>query len=134
MCSQPTTNEKQQSMRVLIVEDEPLIALSMEDILVGAGFRIAGVAGKLEKALALVEDGLCDAAILDANLGGVSASPVAVALEARGLPFVILSGYSREQTQGFGSEAGFLKKPCQPSVLIEALEAIIKRHHYSNAN
>ena len=67
--------EAKQIIRVLIFEDEPLIALSMEEALIEAGFRITGVAGKLEKVLALIASNACDAAIVDANLGGVSASP-----------------------------------------------------------
>ena len=63
--------------RVLIVEDEPMIAFTLEDILIFAGFEIAGVATKLERAMTVIESGVCDAAILDANLGGVSSSPAA---------------------------------------------------------
>src|SRR5271165_7086705 len=79
---------KKERRRILIVEDEPMIAITLQDLLIGAGFQIAGVVGKVENAVTLVESGVCDAAILDANLAGVSASPVASALTARGLPFV----------------------------------------------
>ena len=54
--------------RVLIIEDEPIIALGIEDLLIDAGFQIAGVAARLEKALSLIESGTCDVAIVDANL------------------------------------------------------------------
>ena len=64
--------DKQEHARILIVEDEPVIALNLEELLVDAGFKIAAIAGKLEKALALIESGACDAAIVDANLAGVS--------------------------------------------------------------
>jgi DNA-binding response OmpR family regulator len=111
--------------RILIVEDEPTTALNLEDLLLDAGFEIAGVVGKLEKALALIDRGTCDAAIVDANLDGVSASPVASALAARGLPFIVLSGYSPEQIQGAFPGALFIQKPCRPARLIEALNAIV---------
>ena len=91
---------KQQTARILIVEDEPVIAITLEEVLIDAGFAIAGVAGKLDKALALVESGGCDAAIVDANLAGVSASPVAISLAARGLPYIVMSGYSPDQMRG----------------------------------
>ena len=55
---QPITDDDKRTVRVLILEDEPMIALSIEDILVDAGFAIAGVATKLEKALALIEAAL----------------------------------------------------------------------------
>ena len=97
------------------------MAHDIQDFLIEAGFEIAGVAGKLEKALALIESGACDAAIVDANLAGVSASPAALALAARGLPFIVLSGYSREQVQGAFPAALFIQKPCRPAQIIQAL-------------
>ena len=117
--------DKQQLTRILIVEDEPAIALNLEELLVDAGFKIAAIAGKLEKALALIESGACDAAIIDANLAGVSASPAASALAARGLPFIVLSGYSPEQLQGAYPGALFIQKPVRPAQLIQALNTIV---------
>jgi DNA-binding response OmpR family regulator len=118
--------DKREHARVLIVEDEPMIALTLQDLLVDAGFEIAGVAGKLEKAVALIESGVCDAAIIDANLAGVSASPIASALAARGLPFIVLSGYSPDQLQGaFPGALFFFQKPCRPVQLIRALNNIV---------
>ncbi len=116
---------KQRAARVLIVEDEAMIALSLEDVLVDAGFQIAGVVGKLDKALALIEGGACDVAIVDANLAGVSASPAAIALAARGLPFIVTSGYSPEQMDGLFPGALFIQKPCRPDLLIETLDALL---------
>ena len=118
-------DNKQRTVRVLIVEDEPIIALGLEDVLIDAGFQIAGVAGKLEKALSLVESGVCDVAIVDANLAGVSASPVAIALAARGLPFIVLSGYSPEQMQDVFPGALFIQKPCGPVLLLEKLNTLL---------
>ena len=128
------TVSKQRTARILIIEDEPLIALSLEDVLVDAGFQIAGVAGKLDKALALIESGGCDAAIVDANLAGVSASPAAIALAARGLPFIMMSGYSKEQMLGEYPRAYFLSKPCRPELLIETLNsALLDGHSWRSA-
>ena len=117
--------DRQQIARILIVEDEPLIALTLEEVLIEAGFAISGVASKLDKALALVESGACDAAIVDANLAGVSASPVAVSLAARGLPYIVMSGYSPDQMRGEYPRAFFLSKPCQPELLVETLNTIL---------
>jgi DNA-binding response OmpR family regulator len=125
MTLQPMPDKTKRTARILIVEDEPLIALSLEDVLVDAGFQIAGVAGKLAKALALIESGACDAAIVDANLAGVSASPVAIALAARGIPFIVMSGYSPEQLQGEFSGAPFVQKPCRPELLIHTLNTLL---------
>jgi DNA-binding response OmpR family regulator len=87
--------ESSEPLRILIIEDEPIIALDLQDTLVEAGFTVIGVAGRLENALEFIADTVFDAAIVDANLGGISASPAALALAARGLPFIVLSGYSR---------------------------------------
>ena len=111
--------------RVLIVEDEPTIAFLLESILENAGFAIAGVATKLAPALVIIESGVCDVAVLDANLGGVSAGPAALALRARGVPFLVVSGYSSEQQTGAFGDALRLQKPCQPARLIEALRSIL---------
>ena len=118
--------DRQRTVRVLIVEDEPMIALGLEDVLIDAGFEIAGVAGKLEKALALIEDGACDAAIVDANLAGVSASPIANALTKRGLPFIVTSGYSQQQMLGQFAGAPFLQKPCRPELLVQTLNNLVQ--------
>ena len=118
-----TLHRKVQS--ILIVEDEPMLAYALEELVADAGFLIAGVAGRLEAALAMIESGVCDAAILDANLHGVSASPAASALAARGIPFIVLSGYSRDQLQGAFAGALHLQKPCQPERLIQALHGIL---------
>jgi DNA-binding response OmpR family regulator len=108
--------------RVLIVEDDPIIGFGLEDLLTESGFEIAGLAPTLEKALALIELGGCDAAILDANLDGVSASPAGTALTLRGLPYIVLSGYSAQQQGGaFAGAAEYLQKPCLPERLIAAL-------------
>jgi DNA-binding response OmpR family regulator len=119
------TDDKPPRVRVLIVEDEPMIAMTLEDLLVEHGFEIAGVVGKLEKALALIESAACDAAIVDANLDGVSASPAASALAARGVPFMIMSGYSREQLYVKFPAALFIQKPCPPDQIIRALSALL---------
>jgi CheY-like chemotaxis protein len=115
--------------RILIVDDEPLIAMDLEFLILEAGYEIGGVTGKLEKALSIVEGGMCDAAILDANLGGVSAAPVAVALTARGLPFLVLSGYSGDQQPAALRAAPCLQKPTNLAQLIEALGRLMTFGH-----
>ncbi len=118
-------SKKLERTRILIVDDEPIIALSLEESLVDAGFTIAAVVYKIDKAVALIESGSCDAAIFDANLAGVSASPAASALAARGLPFIVLSGYSCEQLEGDFPGAHFMQKPCRPVHLIQAVSAMV---------
>jgi CheY-like chemotaxis protein len=119
-------DDSRRNARILIVEDEPVLAFILEELLMDAGFEIAGVAGRLETALAIIERGVLDAAILDANLAGVSAGPAASALAARGLPFIVVSGYLPEQQpRAFFSAALRLQKPYRPDDLIEALRGIL---------
>ena len=110
---------------ILIVEDEPMLAYAVQESLLDAGFIVAGVAGTLESALAIIDSGVCDAAILDANLRGVSAAPAASALAARAIPFIVLSGYSLDQQEAAFADAPHLQKPCRPERLIQALRDVL---------
>ncbi|MFA5951289.1 MAG: response regulator [Hyphomicrobium sp.] len=111
-------------MRVLVVEDEPLIAVDIEQIVIEGGHEIAGLAATVEHALSLVGEGAFDAAILDANLAGKSAGPVAEALKERQLPFIAISGYSISQRPRAFCGAPFLSKPFKPAALLAALSDI----------
>ena len=113
--------------RILIVEDEPFLALALEETLIDAGFAIAGVTGRIDKALAVIDSGGCDSAILDANLAGISATPVAAALTARGLPFIVMSGYSANQQPEALRAAPLVQKPCRPERIIETLKNVLSK-------
>lgn len=81
--------------RILIVEDEPLIAMMLEDFLEAGGMEAAGVSDTVESALAVTGEGGFDAAILDVNLsGGQKSWPVAEALANKGIPFLFATGGS----------------------------------------
>jgi CheY-like chemotaxis protein len=85
----PATEAK----RVLVVEDEPMIRILLEDMLGELGYTVAAEAARIEEALEATKNADFDVAILDANLHGEPASPVADALVARGTPFVFATGY-----------------------------------------
>jgi CheY-like chemotaxis protein len=85
----PTTQAK----RVLVVEDEPMIRMLLEDMLGELGYTVAAEAARIEEALEATKNAHFDVAILDANLNGEPALPVADALVARGTPFVFATGY-----------------------------------------
>lgn len=114
--------------RILILDDEPIIALDIESILLDAGYEIANVTGRIATALAVIESGACDAAVLDANLSGESAAPVAAALLARGLPFIVLSGYAKEQLPEIMRAAPCLEKPTNATLLVDRLRSIVDPH------
>jgi CheY-like chemotaxis protein len=79
--------------RILIVEDEMMIALLIEDVLEELGYEMVGPVSKLEAAVKLARDETFDAAILDVNIRGGDTYPVATILRERGIPFVMASGY-----------------------------------------
>lgn len=81
--------------RMLIVEDEALIAMLIEDFLTDLGFEVVRVAGTVAQGLAVATEirRLIDGAILDVNLGNEKVFPVADALADRGIPFVFATGY-----------------------------------------
>lgn len=114
-------------MRILIVEDEYLIAMDVASTLEQAGCAIAGIAGSIAKAQCILDETGCDAAVLDANLDGESSEPIAAALRDRGVPFVVMSGYATDQRIGLLADAPFLRKPCKETELVSAVLAL-KQH------
>jgi CheY-like chemotaxis protein len=79
--------------RILIVEDEVIIAMMIEDFLVELGWVVLGPAARREQALAMVRDADIDAALLDVNLNGGDSFAVADILSQRHIPFVFATGY-----------------------------------------
>jgi DNA-binding response OmpR family regulator len=77
--------------RVLLVEDEVLVALDIAQQIAEAGFEVIGPATSVAKAVALIAERGCDLAVLDVNLGHETAEPIAERLRARGTPFVVLT-------------------------------------------
>ena len=79
--------------RMLVVEDEVLVAMMIEDSLVSIGIEVAGVVGTLEEALKRANEGGFDCALLDVHLRGRDIYPVAEVLATKGVPFVFATGY-----------------------------------------
>lgn len=111
--------------KVLIVEDEPIVAFEIEDLLREAGFEIVACVGSLDKALATLKNTDCDIAVLDANLRGESIAPVAMALHEHGRPFLFVSGYERVYLPEAFLDVPLLSKPFEPSELITAVRRLL---------
>ncbi|MCW1382814.1 response regulator [Novosphingobium sp. KCTC 2891] len=105
--------------RILIVEDEFIVAAMLGDILEDEGAVLLGPAGTLAEGLALAGGEALDAAVLDWNLGGEPGAPIARALRERGVPFVIATGYGVVQDEFSGVTV--LSKPYQPGALVAEL-------------
>jgi CheY-like chemotaxis protein len=103
--------------RLLLVEDESLIAMMMRDMLVGLGFCVVGPFGDVQAALAAAEADEIEAAVLDVNLNGESVHPVAEALAARGVPFLLVTGYDAESVRERYVGVPILQKPIEPKTL-----------------
>jgi DNA-binding response OmpR family regulator len=79
--------------RILVVEDEALVAMQLEDMLAELGHDIAASCARLDEAVAAARTIACDAAVLDINLSGQTSFPVAQTLKDRGVPFLFATGY-----------------------------------------
>jgi len=108
------------STRVLVVEDDGLLALDIADHLTNAGLEVIGPATSVAKALELLESG-CDVAVLDVNLGKETSEAVAYKLRALGTPFAVMSGYSKEQHPPGFQGAPVLSKPTRADDLVAVL-------------
>ena len=111
-------------LRILIVEDEMLVAMSIEDMLLEHGFEVAGIASRLAPALALAREGRFDAAMLDVNLAGEASFPVADLLAERGIPFLFATGYGLAGLDERYRGHPVLQKPFRAAELRKAIEAI----------
>ena len=97
--------------RILVVEDDAIVAMLIEAHVTDFGCQVAGPAGNVPDALQVIEQTLAiDAAILDINLGGTRVDPVAVALAAKGIPFLFLTGYGDQPVDAY-PQAPVLGKP-----------------------
>ncbi len=106
--------------RVLIIEDEPVVAMLLEEMLDDLGATVAGRARSLDRALQ-ADATRCDAAVVDINLQGRKSYVAAERLACAGVPIVFVTGYTRERPPGTLSAAPMLLKPYGIHELAEAL-------------
>jgi PAS domain S-box-containing protein len=109
--------------RVLILEDEGLIAMMMAQTLTELGVTVVGPFSKVRDALAAIERESIDSGILDVNLGGEMADPVAHLLQARNVPFVFMTGYGTEVVASRFPGVTVLQKPVEREVLEQLFAA-----------
>jgi CheY-like chemotaxis protein len=111
------------ALRLLIVEDDGLIAMDLEGLLEDMGHRVVAVASNVERALSLIGKlhQELDGAIVDANLGGTSAVPVTAALSDHSVPYMLASGYGPSELRRLGFDAVSIRKPYRTQSLDTAL-------------
>ncbi len=111
--------------RILVIEDEFIVAAMLCDVLEDAGAAPLGPVGRVDDALHLIANAEIDAAVLDWNLHGESGAPLAGALRARGIPFVIATGYGA--VEALFADQVILAKPYVPDALVEHLGQLLAR-------
>jgi two-component SAPR family response regulator len=113
--------------RVLIVEDEFLLAMELELLLLERGCLVLGPVSSVDHALALLDGEPPDAALLDVNLKGERATPIAAALIALGVPFVLITGYARPQlSEPELRDAPRIDKPVSSRALCRAMTEVLE--------
>jgi CheY-like chemotaxis protein len=111
-------------LRILVVEDEMLVAMNIEDMLLELGHEMAGLASRLAPALALARESRFDAAMLDVNLAGEPSFPVADLLIERKIPFLFATGYGRQGIEERFRDQPILQKPFRAAELAAALAGL----------
>jgi len=117
-------------LRVLLVEDEMMVALLLETVLIDLGHQVVGPVARLERGLEVVEREAIDLAVLDVNIDGREVYPIAAALEARGIPFIFTTGYGIDGLHSAYRNRPVLQKPYRSDDLKAAIGRVCDRSRY----
>jgi DNA-binding response OmpR family regulator len=121
-------NNPLSGVTVLVVEDDLLLAMSLEDTLIGMGAVVVGVCHTLEDGMARADDNDFEVAVLDFCLGPDEVAPLARRLLRRNTPFILHTGMSRsEPSLREWSHSLIVEKPASPQMLMTALKAALAR-------
>jgi len=115
-------------LRILVVEDELMIAMLVEDMLAELGHEVVGIAASIEEASRLAQHADFDGALLDVNLNGKTVDAVVHTLVERKIPFVFTTGYGHHGIPEAYRDRPSLQKPYQTAQLEQALARALKRH------
>ena len=113
--------------RILVVEDAPIIALDVQEMLEGLGWTVVGPIGNLGVALEMAAQESLDAALIDINIRGGKIYPVARLLAARGIPFLLASGYANKELPEDLVDRPRLEKPYNAADLGARLDELMAR-------
>jgi DNA-binding response OmpR family regulator len=112
--------------RILIVEDEPLIAMMLEDFIDALGHELAGSYDQVSGAVARIDEGGIDAAIIDVNLrGGEQSWPIAARLSDAGVPFLIATGGTGDSIAEPHRDRPVIAKPFTLDAVEKALDRLL---------
>jgi CheY-like chemotaxis protein len=116
--------ERLAGRRILLVEDELLVAWMLGDMLKNLGCVVIGPAATVTQALTLLDAQIVDAVMLDVRLNGEVSYPVADVLIARGIPFLFSTGYDKDRLREGYRSFPTLQKPFQPTELDKVLASL----------
>jgi two-component SAPR family response regulator len=111
-------------LRVLVVEDEILVAVLLEETLIELGHTVIGPVARVKKALDMIQREEIDIAILDVNINGENTFPIADMLAARDVPFFFSTGYDKKSLREPHRDRPILQKPFQRRDLEKVLAKI----------
>lgn len=114
-------------LKVLVVEDEALVALMVEDAVTDAGHEIVAIASNLQDALRLAAGAAFDVALLDLNLNGQKGHALPVMLQSRGKPFAFVTGYGEPGVLAAFAAAPVVRKPFRSADIARVLEQLAGR-------
>jgi len=117
-------------LRILVVEDDPIIALDLRGMFAEAGATVVGPAYRVSQALALLEAGI-DVAVLDFRLEKETASPIAHRLSAKGVPYLFYTS-SRGHPELAHPGVPIIEKPARPDALIKLVKALTEGQRDDN--
>jgi DNA-binding response OmpR family regulator len=121
-------HDKLTGVTVLVVEDDPLLAMDLETTLVGAGAVVVGLCRTLDEAMLRADGADFVVAVLDFGLGSDTVSPLARRLFDRGVPFVLYTGKSRhEPSLAEWRDCSIVEKPASPRTLVSAVRTVLAR-------
>ena len=125
LLAQPDNRRTLQGKRILVIEDEPLVAMDVESSLTAAGCEVVGPAATLERAKRLIEESDCDAALLDVNLAGQPVDELATLLARKNRPFAFVTGYGRDALPSGFRGVVVLGKPFGADQLLATVEVLL---------
>jgi DNA-binding response OmpR family regulator len=119
--------------RILVVEDEALIAMDLQALLEDAGYSVLGPANSSAAALAIIDANEPDVALLDVNLGRSDAFGVATILTERKTQVIFLTGHTAHKLPPAHRHLPLVSKPYLPHVLLQAVQSALERQAASQA-
>lgn len=120
----PSAADEPRRRRILLVEDEYLIAADLETYLTSGGFEVVGPVATLKEAEALADSASLDAAVLDLNLRGQPVFSAARRLLERRIPFVLVSGYADPELPAWMPAVEQFSKPVSPARIVARLHEL----------